>query len=132
MFSCEFCENLRIPFLKKYFRWLPLCNSTVDSKSLPIHFYYWFLNNCYAQKFSFNSSYITDQLFFEIDFFHNSCLQEQPPEMFYKKKNVLKNLASYQSCNFIKKRLQRRCFSLNIANFLRKAILINICQRLLL
>ena len=33
-------------------------------------------------------------------------------------------------CNFIKKILQHRCFSVNIANFLRTPILKNICGRL--
>ena len=33
-------------------------------------------------------------------------------------------------CNFIKKRLQHKCFSVNIANFLRTPILKNICGRL--
>ena len=36
-----------------------------------------------------------------------------------------------QVCNFIKKRLQHRCFLVNIANFLRTPILKNICQRML-
>ena len=37
-----------------------------------------------------------------------------------------------QICNFIKKRLQRRCFPVNIAKLLRTSILKNICERLLL
>ena len=37
-----------------------------------------------------------------------------------------------KSCNFIKKRLQHRCFLVNIAKFLRTPILKNICERLLL
>ena len=35
-----------------------------------------------------------------------------------------------QSCNFFKKRLQHRCFPVNIAKFLRTPVLKNICQRL--
>ena len=35
-------------------------------------------------------------------------------------------------CNFIKKRLQCRCFPENIAKFLRTPILKNFCERLLL
>ena len=35
-------------------------------------------------------------------------------------------------CNFIKKRLQHRCFPINIAKFLRTPILKNICECLLL
>ena len=37
-----------------------------------------------------------------------------------------------QTCNFIKKRLQHRCFPVNIAKFLRNPILKNICEQLLL
>ena len=37
-----------------------------------------------------------------------------------------------QVCNFIKKRLQHRCFPVIIAKFLRIPILKNICERLLL
>ena len=66
-----------------------------------------------------------------------------------KKKAVLKNLAIFaektplfeslfdkvvdlQACDFIKKRLQHRCFPVNIATFLRTPILKNSCKRLLL
>ena len=55
--------------------------------------------------------------------------------MFYEKA-VLTNITilagNLQTFNFIKKRLQNRCFPLNIAGFLRRPILINICWRLLL
>ena len=37
-----------------------------------------------------------------------------------------------QACNFIKKRLQHRCFPVNIGTFLRTPIFKNICDRLLL
>ena len=37
-----------------------------------------------------------------------------------------------KACNFLKKRLQRRCFPLNILKFLRTPILKNFCERLLL
>ena len=40
--------------------------------------------------------------------------------------------AGLQVCNFIKKRLQHRCFPVIIAKFLRIPILKNICERLLL
>ena len=40
-------------------------------------------------------------------------------------------IAGYQSCNYIKKRLQHKCFSVNIANFLRTSFLTNICERML-
>ena len=47
-------------------------------------------------------------------------------------KNRGEVLASGKACNFIKKRLQHRCFLVNIGKFLRTPILKNICERLLL
>ena len=44
------------------------------------------------------------------------------------KERVLKNFAS----NFIKKRLQHRCFLVKLAKFLRTSIFKNTCERLLL
>ena len=52
--------------------------------------------------------------------------QKQPSEVFFRKKVCL------QACNLIKKRLQHRCFPVKLAKFLRKSILKNICERLLL
>ena len=57
----------------------------------------------------------------------NGNQQKQSLYLFYKK-TVLQNLA----CNFIKKRLQNRCFAVNIAKFLRTPILKNFCERLFL
>ena len=37
-----------------------------------------------------------------------------------------------KSCNFIKKKLQRKCFPVKFAKFLRASILKNICEGLLL
>ena len=37
---------------------------------------------------------------------------------------------SLQSCDFIEKRLQHRCFPVNIVKFLRTPVLKNICERL--
>ena len=58
------------------------------------------------------------------------------------KKGDLKNFANFTGkhqcwslfldCNFIKKRLQHRCFPMKFAKFLRIPILKNICERLLL
>ena len=52
------------------------------------------------------------------------------------KKAVLKNFVvftgKFQACNFTEKRLQHRCFPLNIAKFLRTSILKNIYEQLLL
>ena len=50
------------------------------------------------------------------------------------KKGVLKNLANFTEkdlCWSLKKRLQHRCFPMNIAKFLRTSILKNICERVL-
>ena len=77
--------------------------------------------------------------------------QKQPPEVFGKN-DVLKNFTIFtekrlcwshffnkvaessclEHCRFIKKRLQRRRFTVNIANFIRTRIMKNICQELLL
>ena len=38
--------------------------------------------------------------------------------------------AGLQSCNFIKKRLQYRCFPINIAKFVKTPVLKNIFERL--
>ena len=46
--------------------------------------------------------------------------------------SILNNAAGFQACSVIKKRLQRRCFPVNIAKFLRTPILKNICERLIL
>ena len=56
------------------------------------------------------------------------------------KKSVLKIFANLQSllnkdlnaCNFIKEKLQRRCFPVKFVKFLETSVLKNICERLLL
>ena len=45
---------------------------------------------------------------------------------------LFNKVAGAKACDFIEKRLQHRCFPVNIAKFLRAYILKNICQRLLL
>ena len=87
----------------------------------------------------FSNSYFSEQLLFRTGIFHNSYLQEQPSEVFCKKscpktfRNIHRKIPlGLQDCCFIKKRLQHRCFPVNIANFLRTAILKNIWERLLL
>ena len=45
---------------------------------------------------------------------------------------LFNKVAGHQTCNFIKKKLQQRCFPVNITKFLRGPILKNICERLLL
>ena len=63
--------------------------------------------------------------------------QRRAPEVFYEKA-VLKNIAILTGkhlywilCNIIKKRLQRRCFPVNIGKFSRAPILKNTCKWLL-
>ena len=59
-------------------------------------------------------------------------LQKQPPEVFYKK-GALKDYVIFTGKHLCSNlRLQHRCFSENIAKSLRKSILKNICERLLL
>ena len=56
---------------------------------------------------------------------HFTCLQ------FLRFKNFAIFIGKHlQSCNFIKKRLQHRCFSVYIVKFLRTPALKNICERL--
>ena len=73
--------------------------------------------------------------------------KKQSPEVFYKKV-VLKNFSIFTGkylclslfliklrtfgSNFVKKRFQHRCFSVNIEKFLKTVILEKICERLLL
>ena len=53
---------------------------------------------------------------------------------FYRKTPVLESIfnkvAGLKACNFIKKRLQHRCFPVKFAKFLRTPTLKNICERL--
>ena len=74
--------------------------------------------------------------------------QKQPRNMFCKKRcsktfckfhrktpmlqSLFNNVAGLQACIFIKKRLQHKCFPVNIAIFLRTPILKYICKRLIL
>ena len=63
---------------------------------------------------------------------HRRCSIKEAAQ---RKTLVLESLhktAALQACNFIKKRLQHRCFAVNIAKFLRTLILKKICERLLL
>ena len=46
----------------------------------------------------------------------------------YSQENNCVGVAGLQTCKFIEKRLQRRCFPVLIANFLRTSILKNICN----
>ena len=44
--------------------------------------------------------------------------------------SLFNNVAGFQACNVIKKRLQDRCFPVNIAQFLRTTISKSICERM--
>ena len=75
-------------------------------------------------------------------------LKKQPPEVFCKKscslelrkfhrkipvlESLFNRVTGLKGCNFIKKRLQHRCFPVKSKTFLRAPILKNICKRLLL
>ena len=58
--------------------------------------------------------------------FHNILRKTPVLETLFNK------IAGLQACNFIKKRLQYKCFCMNIAKFLRRPILKSICERLFL
>ena len=77
-----------------------------------------------------------------------SQFKKQPPEVFYRKscseefcnirrktsvlESLFDSLAGFKTCNFLKKRLQQKCFPVNIAKFLKTLILIKICKQQLL
>ena len=70
-------------------------------------------HDCQNQCFSFSTTFPLD----------TECkwnLQKQPAKVHLK------------ACNFVKKRLQYRCFPVDIAKFLRTPILKSICKQLLL
>ena len=46
--------------------------------------------------------------------------------------SLFNNVAGFKACKFIKKRLQHRCFPVNIANILRTSFSIEYLQWLLL
>ena len=46
--------------------------------------------------------------------------------------SLINNVAGLQACKVIKKRLQGRCFLVNVAKFLRTPVLKNICKWMLL
>ena len=55
----------------------------------------------------------------------------QYPQEIHVLELLFKNIAGLKACNFIKKRLQRTCFLVNIAKFLILLFSKNICERLL-
>ena len=79
-------------------------------------------------------------------FKYNSKWQKQPPELCFKKscsekfpnihtkspllESLINKVAGIQASNFIKNRLQHRCFSVKYAKFLRTSVLKNIFDQL--
>ena len=61
------------------------------------------------------------QMFFEIGVLKVSNIHRKTPVL----KSLFRKVASLEAYKFIKKRLQHRCFPVNIANFLRKFYLKN-------
>ena len=47
----------------------------------------------------------------------------------YTMESLFDKVADHEACNFIKKRFQQMCFLVNIAKFLKTAILKNTCER---
>ena len=66
---------------------------------------------------------------------HQRCSIMKAVLNIHRKTPVLESLfdrvVGLQACNFIKKRHQHRCFSVNIVKFLRTLILKNTCEQLL-
>ena len=83
VFSCEFWEIfksiffLRVPPVSTS---LQLYRIWMNSKVFLMDFCYLFQNSCYVEQCPFRvtlSSYLSDQLFFEIAIFLNSCFSRQ-------------------------------------------------------
>ena len=77
----------------------------------------WFLNNF----IQFSMQHITtirssrSQMFFEIGVLKVWNIHRKTPVL----ESLFSKIASLEACNFIKKRLQHRCFPMNIAKFFR-------------
>ena len=82
-----------------------------------------FLNNF----IQYSMQYITtirsnrSQMFFEIGILKACNIHRKRPALEF----LFNKVASLETCNFIKKKLQQRCFPVNIATFLRKFYLKN-------
>ena len=101
----------------------------------------WFLRNFWEKLY-------WEKIFFTVIFSKFCKKSSSSHQRCSMKKAVLKNFAIFtgiqlseylfdkvvglQACNFIRKRLQYRCFSVNILKFLTTPILKNTCKRLLL
>ena len=115
---------------------------------MPFCFYYWIWTGKYRferlskmENLCVLVPLFRSSLFRMVPFFLYFNLPRQPPEVFCKKKcfqkfrrfhrktPVLESLSLFliklQACNFIKKRLQNRCFPVKSAKFLRTRLLLN-------
>ena len=96
----------------------PVCQLDLVSYIFPIfYFFYLFIYLFFCCCHSCSSFVFAGNQLLRVSV--KTMFQEEPPDVLYKK--------SLGACNFVKKRLQHRCFPLNYAKFLR-----NICKRLLL
>ena len=91
----------------------------------------WIAANIYL--FKFNSRTLEKIVNYE----RQRCsIKKAAPEDFAifaeKTESLLNRLTGFKTCNFLKKRLQYRCFPVNIAKFLRTLILVKIWKQLLL
>ena len=108
VFSCEFCEIAKNAFLTEHLRWLLLILVPTDAL---------FLVN----------------FLFLISYFFCVCeaFQKQPPEVFYKKRRLLRNFADW-SLFSLEKQHRRSCFPVSFAKFLRTICFVEQLQWLFL
>ena len=83
----------------------------------------WFLNNFiqFSMQYTTTIRSSRSQVFFEISVLNVCNIHRKMPVS----ESLFSKVASLEACNFIKKRLQHRCFPVNIAKFLRKFYLKN-------
>ena len=139
-FPVKFTEFLRTPFFTEHLRWLLLKISLIQiifqfSLQLQIskvdNIYIDLLPRCCHLPNFFKGAEVANGVFFKkgvLKNFANFTGKHRCQSLFEK----VAGLQACQTCNFIKKRLQHRCFPMKLAKFLRTPILKNICKRLFL
>ena len=139
-FPVKFTEFLRTPFFTEHLRWLLLKISLIQiifqlSLQLQIskvdNIYIDLLPRCCHLPNFFKGAEVANGVFFKkgvLKNFANFTGKHRCQSLFKK----VAGLQACQTCNFIKKRLQHRCFPMKLAKFLRTPILKNICKRLFL
>ena len=100
------CNFARILFIQMFCIW-QRCEADTQSRC-----------NCQAKY-----SEAATEVFYNKSFFKNFAISTG--------KHLSWSLFLIKACNFIKKRLQHRCFSVNIAKFSTTHIVKNICKQLL-